>query len=437
MGKLDGLIILRYGHIYDSGGGMEQYLADLNKGLSERNRLHTIQVQLTSDPARVGESEAAIGQGRILRSSLFVDQDSHEKAVTGHAGPQKLAGRLNRFVTERVLFFPFIRQLITKPFLANRPVRVRPGEPSGLRAVIRSLHQRHGADLICLHSAGSADTAEVITFAQEHKIPVVYIHHFSNDRLAGFSMRTQIERMASVGGVCGVDRPAYLNSRFTTVADGIDTDFFRKENARPLGRAFRGPLIFLPARITPAKGQADVIRAAGILKRQGIAFEVALAGRVDSPVFEKEIHDLTTAEDVGDRVIWVGQLDAAGLRDWYAAASVLAFPTRHHEGLPRILLEAQAMELPPVVYEIGGTADGLLDKQTGHLIHFGDLASLAMCIRQIITDPERRAKFAASGRKLVEKKFSLRALAERHEAFYLQALGTEHSRRPHKPISSI
>jgi len=51
MGALDGLTILRYGHVYvDGGGGMEQYLADLNGQLLKENAVTLYQVQLTSDP---------------------------------------------------------------------------------------------------------------------------------------------------------------------------------------------------------------------------------------------------------------------------------------------------------------------------------------------------------------------------------------------------
>lgn len=39
MGALNGLTILRYGHFYDGGGGMEQYAADLNRTLLEAQPL--------------------------------------------------------------------------------------------------------------------------------------------------------------------------------------------------------------------------------------------------------------------------------------------------------------------------------------------------------------------------------------------------------------
>jgi glycosyltransferase involved in cell wall biosynthesis len=41
---------------------------------------------------------------------------------------------------------------------------------------------------------------------------------------------------------------------------------------------------------------------------------------------------------------------------------------------------------------------------------------------ELLRDPARRKRFGVAGRKLVETKFSLDALAERHENFYRRAL---------------
>ena len=423
MGRLDGLTILRYGHVYDSGGGMEQYLEDLNRVLSERNRLTTVQVQLTSRRERVGEAEVAIGQGRVLRSSLFVEQASHERAIAGHAEWSALAARLKRRLIEPLLFLPGIYQIATRPLLRLRRIPTRPGEPDGVGQTVLELHRRSPVDLICLHSAGNADTAEVLDVAGRQRIPVVYVHHFANDRLGGVSMRTQFKKIARIGGVTGVGVPRFLRAHFQTVADGIDTHFFQKKNAQPIGRTFEAPLVFLPARITPTKGQADVVRAAGELKRRGVRFQVALAGRLDDPAFASELKHLIEREDVRDCVLLVGQLGVTQLRDWYGAADLVAFPTRHHEGLPRILLECQAMQVPPVVFDIGGTSDALIDSQTGFLVPVNDFATLVARLQQLIENPELRARIGRAGRARVESHFSLAALAARHEDFYCAALG--------------
>jgi glycosyltransferase involved in cell wall biosynthesis len=414
---LNGLTILRYGHVYDSGGGMEQYLTDLNRALHERNDCHTIQVQLTSDPKRVGESEA----GRLKRVSLFVEQASHERAIGGRGEPRRWE-RIRAWGRDRVLFTPWVYRWITRPALARRPVPRRDGEPERAGETVRALHRLRPLDLICLHSAGGADVAEILAVAQAEGIPAVYVHHFANERLSSFSIRRQVECLQGVAGVCGVGVPRFLQGRFQNVSDGIDTDFFQRDSSEPSARRFSKPVIFLPARITPTKGQADLIRAAGELKRRGFDFQVVFAGRTDTPEFLAELRQLTDQEGLGNRVEFAGQLGAAELRGWYAAAAIVAFPTRHHEGLPRILLECQAMEVPPVVYDIGGTGTGIKNGETGILVALGDFAGLVDGLQELLRNRDRLLEMGRAGRRLVEDQFSLSALAERHERFYRQAL---------------
>ncbi|MDB6127436.1 MAG: hypothetical protein JWM35_1332, partial [Verrucomicrobia bacterium] len=288
-GPLDGLTLLRYGHTYDTGGGIEQYLVDLNRSLLDRSAFTTIQVQLTSDPRAVGETETNLGRGRLRRVSLFVEKKSHEQAVAGTA--ESPLAHFKHRVVDGLLKVPGVYPLAA-PALRRRKIPRRDGEPAHAGETVRTLHQRFKADLICLHSAGAADVSEILAVAEEAKIPVVYVHHFSNDRLGGVSMRTQLDQVDGVAGVSGADIPSFLRARFRNVSDGIDTDFFQRSRAQPVGRTYAAPLIFLPARITPTKGQADLVRAAGELKRRGLEFHVAFAGRTDTPAFFEELKRL-------------------------------------------------------------------------------------------------------------------------------------------------
>jgi len=88
--------------------------------------------------------------------------------------------------------------------------------------------------------------------------------------------------------------------------------------------------------------------------------------------------------------------------------------------LPRILLEAQAMALPVVVHEIGGTADGVKSGETGFLIPENDPAQLVQRLRELLQNPAQREQFGQAGRRWIESRFSLTCLAERHELFYCQ-----------------
>jgi glycosyltransferase involved in cell wall biosynthesis len=105
----------------------------------------------------------------------------------------------------------------------------------------------------------------------------------------------------------------------------------------------------------------------------------------------------------------------------YAKSSVVVMPT-YGEGLGRVLLEAQSMELPVIAYNTGGVPDAVLPGKTGYLVKKGDAEQLADRIETLMKDKEKRIKMGQEGRKLIMEKFSLTRLAERHENWYLRAM---------------
>lgn len=419
-GRLDDLVIVRFAHAYESGGGLEQYLADLNLALGRRNRLTTLQIQLTTDRTRLNETEEQSGGSKLIKIPLWVKADSKHAAIKGT--PPHRNEQIKNVLRNHFLFAPAIYHSLTKHGLKVWKVPRRAGEPDGAGAKFQELLRRFPVDLVVLHSSGGADASEILSRAQSAKVPALLVHHFANDRLKSLAIGRQAAQAAGVGGVCGVNAPDYLHGKFSNVSDGIDPDFFRRENARPVALVSKDPVLFLPARITPAKGQLDLVRAAGELLRLGLLFQIVFAGRVDSNEFLLELKKEIAGAGLERRVRFLGQLDAAGLRDWYAVSAILAFPTHHHEGLPRILLEAQAMELPVVVHDIGGTSEGIQNGKTGFLIAPGDRQSLVQRLGELLRDSARRKQFGGAGRELVEAKYSLTALAERHEVFYRSAL---------------
>jgi glycosyltransferase involved in cell wall biosynthesis len=120
----------------------------------------------------------------------------------------------------------------------------------------------------------------------------------------------------------------------------------------------------------------------------------------------------------------LGDLSVEQLRDWYAASAVVALPTYHHEGLGRVLIEAQAMGTPVVAYATGGVPEAIIQGKTGFLAPTGDLACFTDRLRELLLSPSLRASMSACGRNMVETSFSLASVADRHERYYKRVIDT-------------
>ncbi|MGH9162246.1 MAG: glycosyltransferase, partial [Vicinamibacteraceae bacterium] len=106
------------------------------------------------------------------------------------------------------------------------------------------------------------------------------------------------------------------------------------------------------------------------------------------------------------RVHLVGYADSAAL---YPAMDLVVLPT-YREGLPNVLLEAAAMELPTVATHIPGCVDAVVDDVTGTLVTVRDVARLTAAIERYVTDDNRRQAHGRAGRERVLRDFEPEAI---------------------------
>ena len=93
------------------------------------------------------------------------------------------------------------------------------------------------------------------------------------------------------------------------------------------------------------------------------------------------------------------------------------------EGLPMVLLEASAMRLPIVATNVGGTAEAVVNGQSGFLVPSGNYEALAGAMANIMRLPlEQRQAMGAIGRRHVEAIFSLDRVVEQWEQLYRDLL---------------
>lgn len=420
-GVLDGRTILRFAHAYESGGGTERYLDDLDRVLLERNRLTIFRLHLTRNRNAPARSLLEIGKGRLVLIPLQILESGTPLGTAEEHSPKE---RMRRVVRDCFLYNPIVWSAWGRKWTNRLSLPHKSGQAIHAGQWTKSLLEEGKIDLAMLHFFGGADAQEVIDHARAAGVPVALLNHFANDRLLHLSVRKHIMQSNAVAGVNQQDLPEYLKDRFTNLSDGVDTAFFSASKARPLEKTPTEPIILLPARVTREKGHLDLLRAAAALNERGIKCSLAFAGRSEPGPFTGELQNAISKQGLVNRVHFLGSLSLNLLRDWYGACAVVALPTYHHEGLPRVVLEAQSMGKPVVAYSKGGVKEGLIDGRSGYVLRAGDINGLVARLAELLSSNKRLQEFGAVAQKLANDRFSLVHLAERHELFYSSLFGS-------------
>lgn len=427
-GVLDGLTIARFVRCYSGGAGLEYDVEILNRALCERNRIHIVQIQMAQPGESMAVDVRAVGRGRI--TSIPLEREtlpvSRESADSSHC-TRSFRG-LKTFIRDRLIFGPLFENVSLKVLHRRRPAW-RSGDVVGVGASMSAVLDSEDISLVMVHAGGGLDAWEAIEAASHAGVPCGMQLHFANSKFCDLSVRSQAMRVQAVAGVSEIDVPAYLGSRFHVLYTAVDTTFFSPSASSPGRNAFSRPVLVLPARIVPTKGHDDVITAVIDLQDRGVEVDVVFAGRCDQPAYEEHLRQKICRAGLDSRFHFPGLLNQSEIREVYRSAAILAFPTYHEEGLPRILLEAQAMEVPVVAYDSGGSRAGLVDGKTGFLLRVGDVAGFAGRLNTLLENRGLAQRMGKEGRRWVKTMFSPAALAERHERFYLQMIahGRHHS----------
>jgi glycosyltransferase involved in cell wall biosynthesis len=168
------------------------------------------------------------------------------------------------------------------------------------------------------------------------------------------------------------DKPYFIFPTFT------DLDYFLREN----NIKFENVVLFV-GRNDPVKGVKYLAEAFSRIEKDFPDFRLVLVG-------EGLPEGKLSLEEVRKR-----------MRDCYC----LAAPSLS-EGLPRVIMEAQALGKPVIARRVGGIPELIDDGQTGFLVTPADSAELAEKLKIILGDRELAVKMGRLARESVKDKFS-------------------------------
>lgn len=92
------------------------------------------------------------------------------------------------------------------------------------------------------------------------------------------------------------------------------------------------------------------------------------------------------------------------------------------EGIPRCMMEAMAVGVPVVAYDIPGVDQLVTHGETGLLAPLGDKAALMECCKRVLDDAEIAATLVSNARSRVLERFSAERMANEYEVLFRKLL---------------
>jgi colanic acid/amylovoran biosynthesis glycosyltransferase len=196
---------------------------------------------------------------------------------------------------------------------------------------------------------------------------------------------------------------------------GVDTAHFAARPFRGVAEPFR---ILCVGRLAPTKGQRILIEAVALLIGEGRAVEAQLVG--DGPE-RGSLEAMVRERGLEAAVRFAGSVNQDRIQEFYRAADVFALAS-FAEGIPVVLMEAMAMEIPCVATRINGIPELIEDGVDGLLVAPSDVLGLAGSIVRLMEDPGLREAIGKAGRLRVQREYELSDSVDRLQAIFRRRL---------------
>jgi L-malate glycosyltransferase len=225
----------------------------------------------------------------------------------------------------------------------------------------------------------------------------------------------------------------FPRKKIVVIRNGVDLARFQKRAdglrlREELGVPHAAPIVAIVSRLHEKKGLDDfLVAAARITARHpetrflivGDRLRVKDGAVVKDDTYSGGLVRLAQRLGIADRVVFTGfRLDVPELLQ-EVAVSVLPSLS---EGLSNFLLESMAARVPVVTTRVGGSPEAVVDGETGILVPASDPERLASAIDSLLSDRDKARRMGQAGRRRMEERFSLEAMARATERLYRSVL---------------
>lgn len=202
-----------------------------------------------------------------------------------------------------------------------------------------------------------------------------------------------------------------LSDKMSHIHHGLELARYCPSRSRVNG----DPLILSVGQLAERKGFAQLIQACRSLKDEGYDFHCHIVGRGPQ---HKELQSLILALSLEDTVTLCGALPHEQVIEKYGQATIFALPCIETkdgdvDGIPNVLAEAMAMQVPVVSTHVSAIPELVVDRMNGLLVPSEDHAALVAALGHLLGQPALREELGKNGRQSVLDTFDIECNARR------------------------
>ncbi len=204
--------------------------------------------------------------------------------------------------------------------------------------------------------------------------------------------------------------PRWSPAEIMVVHYGLDPTEFEPCQSPPEDSTLR---LVSVGRLEEKKGFEYLIEACALLADKGYSFRCSIIGKGS---LRDQLQARIERHHLQNRVLLLGARDQVAVQDLYRHSDIFVLPcviasSGDRDGMPNVLLEAMALQLPVVTTSVTGIPELVHDGRNGFLVPERNAQALADGIERLINDPALRLTFGKRGRETVLAGFDIHQTA--------------------------
>ena len=362
-------------NVYGNGGGAEQQLLALARGIDKKKFRVLVATLYDGDFATW-----QIPQVEFIRLKRKGKYDFFSMFQIMKILIQNHVDVIQPFLTPSTLFG------LLPAFVVRTRVKVAT-ERCGLRTV-----QRKGYKLLC----------------------------FLED-LLGHS--TQIAIANSVAGQRMLIERGYKPEKTCVIYNGLDLGRLEADPNQvakiqaEMGLKPGEPVVGISAWVIPAKDHFTFLKSASIVLKHKPGVRFAILG--NGPLVP-DLKVMADKLDIAKQVVFLGAQTQVG--NYLNFFDILVSSSTDHEGCSNSIIEAMALGKAVVATDVGGNRELVIPGENGFLVPPKDPEALAQAILALLNNPEQAHQMGEKGRAKVLSEFSLEQMVAHYQDLWLNLL---------------